>query len=46
MWVDWEALDRGAAVLLMRAGPLQRGSSWSLKSLVLGYTPLRRATSR
>jgi hypothetical protein len=35
MWVDWEALDRGAAVL-MRAGPLG-GIVLGLKSLVLGY---------
>jgi hypothetical protein len=35
MWVDWETLDRGGAVL-MRAGPLG-GMVLGLKSLVLGY---------
>jgi hypothetical protein len=35
LWVDWETLDRGGAVL-MRAGPLG-GIVLGLKSLVLGY---------
>ncbi len=35
MWVDWETLDRGGAVL-RRAGPLG-GMVLGLKSLVLGY---------
>jgi hypothetical protein len=36
VWVDWETLDRGGAVL-MRAGPLG-GMVLGLKSLVLGYS--------
>ncbi len=36
VWVDWETLDRGGAVLL-RAGALG-GIVLGLKSLVLGYT--------
>jgi hypothetical protein len=35
VWVDWEVLDRGGAVL-MRAGPLG-GIVLGMKSLVLGY---------
>lgn len=35
VWVDWETLERGGAVL-MRAGPLG-GMVLGLKSLVLGY---------